>query len=175
MIFGVIVLLSLSTTMFLVSLWRQNNDPYFKQYSSPSTMLLFVRFFHYLIVNFIWFAAFIFGNEVDLFYILLGTLTLGHWLFVGNECALSVVEKKLYYGDYIPGTDVSDLIYMRLVFGDHHLLAEKILSIVGLICSLIIICRATVISMNLKIMLLLLFITYGTILNTSVGLQVGLI
>ena len=59
-------------------------------------IILFIRFLHYFITYFSCLYYFIFNKKYDIYYILIYSITIIHWLFTNNGCILSKWEDSYY-------------------------------------------------------------------------------
>ncbi len=73
-------------------------------------IILFIRFLHYFITYFSCLYYFIFNRVYDIYYILIYSITIIHWVFTNNGCILSKWEDSYYN---------SKNNYLKVFVGNH--------------------------------------------------------
>jgi hypothetical protein len=124
--------------------------------------VLSIRFVHYFVFFFNILYIFLFAPNfaLDVFYIFVAMVIYLHWLCFNNECVLSYLENKYYNDNYRLENNRGLSYYWRVFWGDQTKNWISICGIVALANFIVVLFRQTYLSINMRLSLTILFITY---------------
>lgn len=120
---SLLFLFILSFIVSYISKFVENKNPFYKKFCEknilcPTYSILFIRFLHYFSTFFLCFYYFIFNTKYDLYYLILYTLLVLHWV-VTNDCLLSNLEMSYYSENKTLGDNPLLHPHYRVFAGDY--------------------------------------------------------
>lgn len=124
----------------------------------PNAYIFVLRFVHFLAVLFMAFYIFAFDDRYDIIYIAFVLFVYLHWMFLNNECFLSLLETEYYFGSNKKDRIRNIYVWMFARSQTRNLLL--ILSIFSLINFAIVILRQPYLNTTAKVLSIVALLAY---------------
>jgi hypothetical protein len=155
--FGILFVISISLTIASSIVEKKRPIVEGKQ---ANAYVLSIRFVHYFVFFFNILYIFLFAPTfaLDVFYLFVAMVIYLHWLFFNNECVLSYMETKYYNAKIEDNRGLS--YYWRVFWGDQTRNWISLCGILALANFIVVLFRQTYMTINLRLALTIVFVTY---------------